>query len=109
MVTPLKDDPHERLPQEYRDVLVQAGCILKEIDYLLPTSGGYTGAESRFIDTWTKLRGFGLSEYEVRTHNADVLICEICATTDASNIADCTNRLGYASEEEYGRALRYAT
>lgn len=65
MVLPLRGDPHERLPQEYRDILVQAGCVLKEIAYLTPASGGYTGLEARFVDSWTKLRAFGLSEFEV--------------------------------------------
>lgn len=60
MVTPLDS----RLPQEYRDVLAQAGCIVREIKYLVPEGGGYTGVEARFVDSWTKLRAFGLSEYE---------------------------------------------
>ncbi|KDN50215.1 hypothetical protein RSAG8_01551, partial [Rhizoctonia solani AG-8 WAC10335] len=67
MVNPLimrNGDPTEPLPQEYREILTSAGVILKEVDYLVPQAGGYRGVEARFIDSWSKLRVFGLSEYE---------------------------------------------
>ncbi|KAH7345028.1 nucleotide-diphospho-sugar transferase [Rhizoctonia solani] len=76
MVNPLrKDDPTERLPQEYRDILTSAGIILREVDYLIPQGGGYMGVEARFIDSWSKLRAFGLSEYErVVLIDSDMLV-----------------------------------
>ncbi|KAF5337221.1 hypothetical protein D9611_003289 [Ephemerocybe angulata] len=53
------------LSAESREVLRRAGILMKEVDPLHPPSG-HTLAESdhRFADTWTKLRGFGLIEYE---------------------------------------------
>ncbi|CAE6448372.1 unnamed protein product [Rhizoctonia solani] len=70
-----KDDLTERLPQEYRDILTSAGVILKEVDYLIPQGGGYLGVEARFVDSWSKLRAFGLSEYErVVLIDSDMLV-----------------------------------
>ena len=74
MVLPCEGIGETRLPQEYRDTLTQAGCILREVDWLVPNGGGYTGEEARFIDTWMKLRVFGLSEYEVHTISAGSML-----------------------------------
>ncbi|CAE6476571.1 unnamed protein product [Rhizoctonia solani] len=75
MVNPLRDDSTERLPQEYRNILTSVGIVLREVDYLIPQSGGYRGVEARFIDTWSKLRVFGLSEYErVVLIDSDMLV-----------------------------------
>jgi len=51
MVTPT-------LPQEARDVLKKKGIIMREVAPLLPSDGVHKLAahDSRFADTWTKLR-----------------------------------------------------
>lgn len=51
MVTPT-------LPKEARDALQKRGIIVKEVDFLQPEEGTHKLADhdSRFGDTWTKLR-----------------------------------------------------
>jgi hypothetical protein len=51
MVTPT-------LPQEARDILKKKGIIVKDVPPLLPSDGVHQLAahDSRFADTWTKLR-----------------------------------------------------
>jgi len=54
------------LPQEARDVLRKRGIKVKDVDPLHPGDSVHQLAahDSRFADTWTKLRGFSLSEYD---------------------------------------------
>ncbi|KAG6841258.1 hypothetical protein C0991_000398 [Blastosporella zonata] len=58
MVTP-------SLPSEARDVLHKRGILTREVDTLEPKEGSHVLAvhDARFADTWTKLRGFELTEY----------------------------------------------
>lgn len=50
MVTP-------SLPAESRDILRKAGIIMKEVEQLRPAFEHHLAAvDSRFADTWTKLR-----------------------------------------------------
>ncbi|KAG9113668.1 hypothetical protein FRC07_007764 [Ceratobasidium sp. 392] len=65
MVFPLKSARGARLPLEHRNLLRQAGCVLREIDWLVPAVGGYKGTQTRYLDNWSRLRAFGLLEYEV--------------------------------------------
>lgn len=76
MVTP-------KVPQEARTVLNKRGIVIKEVEYLQPEEGVHSlgGYDSRFGDTWTKLRsvmtlidlkeadiycrGFDLYDYDV--------------------------------------------
>ncbi|KAG6832451.1 hypothetical protein H0H92_001497 [Tricholoma furcatifolium] len=59
MVTP-------SLPIEARDVLHNRGILTREVDYLEPRENTHTlnAHDTRFADTWTKLRGFELIEYD---------------------------------------------
>lgn len=59
MITP-------ELSQRARDVLTKRGITVREIQSLQPSSGSHTLAthDARFADTWTKLRGFELVEYD---------------------------------------------
>ncbi|KAG5718848.1 hypothetical protein E4T56_gene6329 [Termitomyces sp. T112] len=59
MVTP-------SLPLEARDVLRMRGILTREVDSLQPREGSHSLAahDARFADTWTKLRGFELIEYD---------------------------------------------
>lgn len=47
-----------KLPQEAREVLKNKGITIKEVEYLQPEEGVHSlgGHDSRFADTWTKLR-----------------------------------------------------
>ena len=54
------------LPAKAREVLKAQGLTLREIAWLEPVNGRYDGPDSRFVDTWTKLRFAELVEYEVR-------------------------------------------
>lgn len=56
------------LPEEARAVLKTAGIAVKDIDYLQPDEDNQVDIaenDHRFADTWTKLRVFELTEYEV--------------------------------------------
>jgi len=56
------------LPEEARAVLRTAGIAVKDIDYLQPDEENQVEIavnDHRFADTWTKLRVFELTEYEV--------------------------------------------
>ncbi|KAF5377634.1 hypothetical protein D9615_005296 [Tricholomella constricta] len=59
MVTP-------SLPKNARDVLQKRGILTRDVDTLQPNPGAHTLAahDARFADTWTKLRGFELIEYD---------------------------------------------
>ncbi|KAF8898615.1 nucleotide-diphospho-sugar transferase [Infundibulicybe gibba] len=59
MVTPT-------LPADARNVLKKQGIPLRDIEPLQPQEGKHALAthDARFADTWTKLRGFELVEYE---------------------------------------------
>ncbi|KAG6816287.1 hypothetical protein H0H87_007230 [Tephrocybe sp. NHM501043] len=59
MVTPT-------LPSEARDVLRNHGILTREVDSLQPKEGSHSLSthDARFADTWTKLRGFELVEYD---------------------------------------------
>ncbi|RDB29377.1 Galactinol synthase 2 [Hypsizygus marmoreus] len=59
MVTP-------SLPKGARDVLERRGIKIREVDTLKPEEGAHKLAahDERFADTWTKLRGFELIEYD---------------------------------------------
>lgn len=61
MVTP-------NVGQAVRDCLEHAGIIVRQVDPLKPEDGTHALNEhdTRFEDTWTKLRSFGLTEYDVR-------------------------------------------
>lgn len=54
------------VPQETRQVLRERGMILADVESLLPRAGVHNVAahDIRFQDTWTKLRAFGLTEYD---------------------------------------------
>jgi hypothetical protein len=43
-------------PQEARDVLRKAGIVMKEVESLKPTSKSGNEVDTRFDDTWTKVR-----------------------------------------------------
>ncbi|KAH7909110.1 glycosyltransferase family 8 protein [Hygrophoropsis aurantiaca] len=60
MVTP-------SLPQAARDILDRKGISMKEVFSLQPPEGlhNLSSHDERFTDTWTKLRSFGLAEYDV--------------------------------------------
>ncbi|QRV83047.1 glycosyltransferase family 8 protein [Ceratobasidium sp. AG-Ba] len=47
-------------------ILLSPWCRLQglKVTGVYPKSGGYTGVEARFVDSWAKLRVFGLNEYE---------------------------------------------
>lgn len=56
------------LPQEAREVLQHKGIAIRDIAYLQPGEEHRTELDEhdkRFADTWTKLRCFELTEYEV--------------------------------------------
>jgi lipopolysaccharide biosynthesis glycosyltransferase len=59
MVTPT-------LPQEARDVLKRKGIAVVDVDRLMPGEGVHklSDHDARFHDTWTKLRGFQMINYE---------------------------------------------
>ncbi|KAF7969214.1 hypothetical protein HWV62_27915 [Athelia sp. TMB] len=59
MVTP-------QLPQDARDVLSKEKIATREVDILMPAEGTHvlSSHDARFADTWTKLRGFDLEEYD---------------------------------------------
>jgi len=59
MVTP-------SLPDEARTALRSRGILMREVQPLRPLQGVHTlvAHDARFADTWTKLRGFELSEYD---------------------------------------------
>ncbi|KAF8642318.1 hypothetical protein AX16_009588 [Volvariella volvacea WC 439] len=59
MVTPA-------LPQDAKNALHRRGIITREVQLLKLEEGKHALAahDARFEDTWTKLRGFGLVEYE---------------------------------------------
>ncbi|KAI8995485.1 glycosyltransferase family 8 protein [Trametes punicea] len=54
------------LPREVRDVVIRRGIAIRDIDPLNPKNGHHELAmhDSRFAETWTKLRVFELVEYE---------------------------------------------
>jgi len=54
------------LPENVKDVLKKRGILIREVDPLKPEEGTHVLAahDERFADTWTKLRGFELDEYE---------------------------------------------
>ncbi|KAF7320434.1 Galactinol synthase 1 [Mycena kentingensis (nom. inval.)] len=65
------------LPKSARRVLTRRGIRVREIEPLNPEDGVHTlaGADSRFQDTWTKLRAFELEEYErVVLLDSDMLV-----------------------------------
>lgn len=54
------------LPIEARQVLESQGIRVRDIEYLEPEEKlELDGHDSRFADTWTKLRCFEMVEYEV--------------------------------------------
>jgi len=59
MVTP-------QLPQDARDILNKEEILMREVDILMPVDGAHklSAHDARFVDTWTKLRGFDLEEYD---------------------------------------------
>ncbi|TBU49677.1 nucleotide-diphospho-sugar transferase [Dichomitus squalens] len=70
MVTP-------SLPAEARAVIAKRGIIIRDIDHLYPKEGTHklTEHDSRFRDTWTKLRAFELVEYDrVVLLDADMIV-----------------------------------
>jgi alpha-N-acetylglucosamine transferase len=58
----------ENLPLWSREVLTKMGLEIIDIPHLAPAAGQHAGFEgghfARFDDTWTKLRVFGLTQYE---------------------------------------------
>ncbi|KZT06816.1 glycosyltransferase family 8 protein [Laetiporus sulphureus 93-53] len=54
------------LPQDVMDVLRRRGITTRTVDHLLPEEGTHNlhAHDERFMDTWTKLRAFELTEYE---------------------------------------------
>ncbi|KAH7931120.1 glycosyltransferase family 8 protein [Leucogyrophana mollusca] len=70
MVTP-------SLPQEAKDVLNRKGISMKEVSSLQPPEGlhNLSSHDARFTDTWTKLRSFGLAEYDrIVLLDADMIV-----------------------------------
>lgn len=60
----------QELPQVARDILDARGIRIRDIDYLEPPKenrGELDEHDRRFADTWTKLRVFEMTEFEVRT------------------------------------------
>ncbi|KAI0785979.1 nucleotide-diphospho-sugar transferase [Abortiporus biennis] len=59
MVTP-------QLAEESRRILSKRGIVIRDVESLKPAEGVHNLVEhdQRFADTWTKLRAFGLTEYE---------------------------------------------
>lgn len=57
----------ERLPKTRRRIVKDAGIIIINVPHLAPEAGKHPGFDpgfERFHDTWTKLRVFGLVDYE---------------------------------------------
>lgn len=60
----------QELPQVARDTLDARGIRVRDIDFLEPPKenrGELDEHDRRFADTWTKLRVFEMTEFEVRT------------------------------------------
>lgn len=53
------------LPADARIIVQKRGIILRDVELLRPNGGNYLDPyDRRFEDTWTKLRGFELDEYD---------------------------------------------
>jgi alpha-N-acetylglucosamine transferase len=54
------------LPEDARALLKKKGIAIKEVGYLHPAEGVHSlgGHDPRFADTWTKLRGFDMYDYD---------------------------------------------
>ncbi|KZV75553.1 glycosyltransferase family 8 protein [Peniophora sp. CONT] len=67
----------DTLSEDARQVLRRHGVVVRDIDPLLPLSDAHTlnAHDSRFADTWTKLRAFGLVEFErVALMDCDMIV-----------------------------------
>lgn len=67
----------DELPQVARDVLDVRGIKVRDIDYLEPpreNRGELDEHDRRFADTWTKLRVFEMTEFEVRSSTFRVAV-----------------------------------
>ncbi|OBZ79556.1 Galactinol synthase 1 [Grifola frondosa] len=65
------------LPQDAREVVSKRGIAIREVDQLQPEDGVHnlSAHDSRFADTWTKLRVFELAEYDrVVMLDADMIV-----------------------------------
>jgi alpha-N-acetylglucosamine transferase len=55
------------LPISSRTILERAGLEIVDVTPITPAPGAHPGFDAhfaRFADTWTKLRAFGMTEYE---------------------------------------------
>ncbi|ORY27796.1 galactinol synthase [Naematelia encephala] len=57
----------DSLPQASRDLIQRSGISIVDVAHLLPAPGQHSGFDPAFVrlnDAWTKLRVFGLTEYD---------------------------------------------
>lgn len=57
----------DSLQQSSREVLKHAGLEIVDVEHLTPASGQHNGFDPTFVrlnDAWTKLRVFGLTQYD---------------------------------------------
>ncbi|KAL1952109.1 hypothetical protein VTO73DRAFT_1258 [Trametes versicolor] len=63
------------LPQDVHDVLTRKGIAISVVDSLTPKNSNIAEHDSRFAETWTKLRMFELIDYErVVALDADMVV-----------------------------------
>ena len=109
------------LPQDAREVLQSQGIRVRDIEYLEPRQenrGELDEHDTRFADTWTKLRCFEMVEYEVRSHSSSPILgidpLRFTARRHGqsffsgvgvyrSSSIPVTARFGHARPSEYGR------
>lgn len=83
------------LPKDSRNTLDEAGCNVIEIDELRPKIEVSVVA-ARFVDTWDKLRAFGLEGFQVsRIHCVDELISRLSACRIRSHLTPLVQPVRY--------------
>ena len=91
------------LPARARDVLRERGVHLRDIDFLEPAAehrSQFPEHDHRFAETWTKLRCFELTEYEVSASDAEVptgLLTELATSASSCSIATCSSSATWTS------------
>ena len=69
----------ESLPKSSRNIITRQGIQIVDVDHLVPAAGqhpGFDASFSRFNDIWTKLRVFGLTQFErVILIDSDMIFC----------------------------------
>jgi alpha-N-acetylglucosamine transferase len=65
----------EGLSGESLRALERAGCLLREVERIVPLQEDSSHVQSYYADTWTKLQVFGLTDFErVVMLDADMLV-----------------------------------